>query len=241
MHWDAGHDIQEEKDRLPQTHFLSVPWIWSSRCQELTLPIRKGESSLPPCWSLWFKRSYQRTMAPHSSPLAWRIPGMGEPSGLLSMGSHRVGHDWRDLAAAAAAPENRLSPLLSTWTSDKGKRKRNRETLQKGAPFPVERQKMLLPHFMSGPMEAFSLWFSQEPQGRKGIISVFSCLRYASLLFLSVIKMVFILRVYITRIYYFKMTWCLILFGGESWHIIHKAVSHGCDIKISPQISLWSK
>ena len=33
-------------------------------------------------------------MATHSSILAWRIPGMGEPHGLLSMGSHRVGHDW---------------------------------------------------------------------------------------------------------------------------------------------------
>ena len=42
-------------------------------------------------------------MAPHSSVLAWRIPGMGEPGGLPSMGWHRVGHDWSDLAAAAAA------------------------------------------------------------------------------------------------------------------------------------------
>ena len=42
-------------------------------------------------------------MATHSSVLAWRIPGMGEPAGLPSMGSHRVGHDWSDLAAAAAA------------------------------------------------------------------------------------------------------------------------------------------
>ena len=42
-------------------------------------------------------------MATHSSVLAWRIPGTGEPGGLPSMGSHRVGHDWRDLAAAAAA------------------------------------------------------------------------------------------------------------------------------------------
>ena len=37
------------------------------------------------------------------SILAWRIPGTEEPSGLPSMGSHRVGHDWGDLAAAAAA------------------------------------------------------------------------------------------------------------------------------------------
>ena len=42
-------------------------------------------------------------MAPHSSTLAWRIPGMGEPGGLPSMGLHRVGHDCSDLAAAAAA------------------------------------------------------------------------------------------------------------------------------------------
>ena len=41
-------------------------------------------------------------MATHSSVLAWRIPGLGEPGRLPSMGSHRVGHDWSDLAAAAA-------------------------------------------------------------------------------------------------------------------------------------------
>ena len=34
-----------------------------------------------------------KAMAPHSSTLAWRIPGMVEPGGLPSMGSHRVGHD----------------------------------------------------------------------------------------------------------------------------------------------------
>ena len=41
-------------------------------------------------------------MATHSSVLAWRVPGVGKPGGLPSMGSHRVGHDWSDLAAAAA-------------------------------------------------------------------------------------------------------------------------------------------
>ena len=35
----------------------------------------------------------EKAMATHSNILAWRIPGMGEPGGLLSMGSHRVGHD----------------------------------------------------------------------------------------------------------------------------------------------------
>ena len=38
-------------------------------------------------------RALEEEMTTHSSVLAWRIPGMGEPGGLLSMGSHRVGHD----------------------------------------------------------------------------------------------------------------------------------------------------
>ena len=42
-------------------------------------------------------------MATHSSVLAWKIPGTAEPGGLSSTGSHRVGHDSIDLAAAAAA------------------------------------------------------------------------------------------------------------------------------------------
>ena len=51
----------------------------------------------------------EKAMATHSSVLAWRIPGVAEPDGLPSMGSHRVGHDWSDLGhdwsdlAAAAA------------------------------------------------------------------------------------------------------------------------------------------
>ena len=40
-------------------------------------------------------------METHSSVLAWKIPGTEEPGGLPSTGSHRVGHDWHDLAAAA--------------------------------------------------------------------------------------------------------------------------------------------
>ena len=44
----------------------------------------------------------EKEMATHSSVLAWRIPGTREPGGLPSMGSHRVGHYWSNLAAAAA-------------------------------------------------------------------------------------------------------------------------------------------
>ena len=52
----------------------------------------------------------EKEMATRSSVLAWRIPGTGEPGGLLSIRSHRVGHDWSDLAAAAAAGK-KLIPL----------------------------------------------------------------------------------------------------------------------------------
>ena len=50
----------------------------------------------------------EEEMATHSSVLAWRIPGTAEPGGLPSMGSHRVGHDWSDLASAAAAEPYRF-------------------------------------------------------------------------------------------------------------------------------------
>ena len=50
-------------------------------------------------------------MAAHSSVLAWRIPGTGEPGGLPSMGLHRVGHYWSDLTAAAAAAGKTSRPF----------------------------------------------------------------------------------------------------------------------------------
>ena len=54
-------------------------------------------------------------MATHSSVLAWRIPGTEEPGGLPSMGSRRVGHDWCDLAAAAAVQFSSVQSLSRLW------------------------------------------------------------------------------------------------------------------------------
>ena len=51
-------------------------------------------------------------MATHSSILAWRIPGMGEPGGLPSMGSHRVRHDWSDLADGTDTSESKAQYIL---------------------------------------------------------------------------------------------------------------------------------
>ena len=57
----------------------------------------------------------EEEVATHSSVLAWRIPGMGEPGGLPSMRSHRVGHDWSDLAAAAKYDTNELTYETETY------------------------------------------------------------------------------------------------------------------------------
>ena len=55
----------------------------------------------------------EKEMATHSSVLAWRIPGMGEPGGLPSTGSHRVGHDWSNLAAAAVTEDLEKQSLMT--------------------------------------------------------------------------------------------------------------------------------
>ena len=57
----------------------------------------------------------EKEMAAHCSVLAWRIPGMAEPGGLPSMGSHRVGHAWSDLAVAAAYFPYNETLNLSAW------------------------------------------------------------------------------------------------------------------------------
>ena len=54
----------------------------------------------------------EKEMATHSTVLAWRIPGTDEPSGLPSMGLHRVGHDWSDLAAAAVHANKVMLKIL---------------------------------------------------------------------------------------------------------------------------------
>ena len=65
--------------------------------------VTKGRTRLSNFTFTFHFQALEKEMATHSSVLAWRIPGTGEPGGLPSMGSHRVGHDWSDLAAVAAA------------------------------------------------------------------------------------------------------------------------------------------
>ena len=67
------------------------------------LGVAKSRTQLSDFTLTFHFHALEKEMATHSSVLAWRILGMGEPGGLPSMGSHRVGHDWSDLAAAAAS------------------------------------------------------------------------------------------------------------------------------------------
>ena len=87
--------------------------------------IKKVFSWLP---TIFLKKSrcvYSFLVVGNSSVLAWRIPGTGEPGGLPSTGSHRVGHDWSDLAAVCIIKASEQLAHISlytvaivTWTHD---------------------------------------------------------------------------------------------------------------------------
>ena len=74
------------------TKFCLICYIHLTSCQPTTT-----SSSM----SATLHGKLEKEMAPHSSVLAWRIPGTEEPGGLPSGGSHRVRHDWSDFEAAA--------------------------------------------------------------------------------------------------------------------------------------------
>ena len=81
--------------------------------------VAKSQTRLSAFTFTFHFHALENEMATHSSVLAWRIPGTGEPGGLPSMGSHRVGHDWSDLAAVATAQlsaKTRFQPMqISFW------------------------------------------------------------------------------------------------------------------------------
>ena len=64
--------------------------------------VSKSQTQLNDFTFTFHFHALEKEIATHSSVLAWRIPGTGKPGGLPSMGSHRVGHNWSHLAAAAA-------------------------------------------------------------------------------------------------------------------------------------------
>ena len=71
--------------------------------------VAKSRAQLSNFTFTFYFHALEKEMVTHSSILAWKIPGTEEPSGLPSVGSHRVGHDWSNLAAAATFPFSRES------------------------------------------------------------------------------------------------------------------------------------
>ena len=95
-------------------------------------------------------------MVNHSSVLAWRILGTGEPGGLLSMGSQRVGHNWSDLAAAEAAADGKESACKA---GDLGSIPGWEDPLEKGIAFPGEGNGNSLQYpCLENPMDGGAWW-----------------------------------------------------------------------------------
>ena len=97
----------------------------------------------------------EKEMATHSSVLAWRIPWTEKPGRLQSMGSHRVGHDWSDLAAAAAALKIEEGCHKLWYTGILWKLKKARKWI---LPEPPEKAQLDL-HFHFSPVKSiFYFW-----------------------------------------------------------------------------------
>ena len=102
-------------------HCLGLLWQSWAIMTETTPPTKPKGVSIQP----WMERAgwplmwlcLEKETATYSSVLAWRIPGTAEPGGLTSMGSHRVGHDWSDLAVAVAWKFNIPHMISSLNTS----------------------------------------------------------------------------------------------------------------------------
>ena len=105
---------------LPSFKCFHVPNVPNVQCSCLENPmdggawwaavhgVAKSRTQLSNFTFPFHFHALEKEMATHSSVLAWRIPGTGEPGGLPSMGLHRVRHDWRDLAAMSLASVRQL-------------------------------------------------------------------------------------------------------------------------------------
>ena len=104
--------IREPSESLLQYSCLENPMDGGARWAGAH-GVAKSRTRLSDVTFTFHFHALEKEMATHSSILAWRIPGTGEPGGLPSTESHRVGHDWSDLAAAAESL--RTKSLLIIW------------------------------------------------------------------------------------------------------------------------------
>ena len=85
---------EPEKAMAPHSSTLAWKIPWTEEPGRLQFHgVAKSRTRLSDFTFTFHFHALEKEMATHSSVLAWRIPGTGEPGGLLSMGSHRVGHD----------------------------------------------------------------------------------------------------------------------------------------------------
>ena len=91
------------EEKAMATHSSTLAWgiPWMEKTGRLQSMGSLSQTRLSDFTFTFHFHALVKEMATHSSVLAWRIPGMGEPGGLPSTGSHRVRHNWSDLAAAA--------------------------------------------------------------------------------------------------------------------------------------------
>ena len=104
----AARNVPREKAMA--THSSTLAWKipWTEELLGCNPGVAKSRTRLSN--STFHFHVLEKEMASHSCVLAWRIPRTGEPGGLPSMGSHRVGHDWSDLAAVTG-----MSPKSPSW------------------------------------------------------------------------------------------------------------------------------
>ena len=100
--------VKLEKAMDPHSSTLACKVPWMEEPGRLVHGVTKSLTRLSDFTFTFHFHALEKEMATYSSVLALRIPGTGETSGLPSMGSHRVGHDWSDLAEAAAAAVGNL-------------------------------------------------------------------------------------------------------------------------------------
>ena len=102
LNWIQLYRVGLEKAMAPYSSILAwkIPWMEEPGGLQ-SMGLLESDTTERLHFHFHF-HALEKEMASHSSVLAWRTPGTGEPGGLPFLGSHRVGHDWSDLAAAAA-------------------------------------------------------------------------------------------------------------------------------------------
>ena len=109
--------IRREMEKAMAPHSSTLAWkIHGQRSLVGWSPwVAKSRTRLSDFTFTFHFHALEKEMATHSSVLAWKIPGTGGPGRRPSMGSHRVGHDWSNLATAATRREP-LKTLHEDWT-----------------------------------------------------------------------------------------------------------------------------